>query len=102
MEASDSVSPVGSAAAVRPHPQSVTGHVHSGLLTLAGSSAVGPGNPHHLQVRRARPGGNKGERKKMKERNYTIKGVKDNEKMGKRTKKRGKLGRKKGNGERWE
>lgn len=38
----------------------------------------------------------------MKERNYTIKGVKDNEKMGKRTKKRGKLGRKKGNGERWE
>ncbi|TNN70944.1 Glucagon-like peptide 1 receptor [Liparis tanakae] len=46
--------------------------------------------------------GGKRERKKKKERNYTIKGVKDNEKRGKRTKKRGKEGKEKGNRERWE
>lgn len=51
MDVTDSVSPVGPAAAVWPHPQSVTHHVYSGLLSLPGSSATGPGNPHHLQVR---------------------------------------------------
>lgn len=50
MEENDSVSPVGSTAAVWPHPQSVTDHVHSGLLALPRGSSTSAGNPHHLQV----------------------------------------------------
>lgn len=39
------------AAAVRPHPQPASDHVHSGLLSVPGSPAAGPGNSHQLQVR---------------------------------------------------